>query len=82
MVAAPLRSTDEQYQAILDTLDDRAEAIRKGVDGPLEAEKKLADNERLRTLIELGRWGAMALGGRRLLQEVGLDRAEPPIQAG
>ena len=52
---------DKQYQAIIDTLDDRAEAIRKGVDEPLEAEKKLADNERLRTLIELGRWGAMAL---------------------
>ncbi len=52
--------TDEQYQAILDKLDERAEAIRKQVKG-LEAEKQLADNERLRTLIELGRWGAMAL---------------------
>ena len=53
--------TDKQYQAIIDTLDERAEAIRKNVNEPLEAEKKLADNERLRALIELGRWGAMAL---------------------
>ena len=51
---------DKQYQAILDKLDERAEAIRKEAKG-LEAEKRLADNERLRALIELGRWGATAL---------------------
>jgi hypothetical protein len=53
--------TNDQYQSILDKLDARAAAIREDVKNPLEAESKLADNERLRTLIELGRWGAMAL---------------------
>ena len=50
--------TDEQYKAILDTLAERESAIRK-VGTPTE--KQSANNKRLLTLVELMRWGGLAL---------------------
>jgi integrase len=53
--------TDDQYRAIVQTITDRATKIEKEKLPELEAQKKLADNARLLALIELGRWGAMAI---------------------
>ena len=53
--------TDEQYRDILNAIDKRAEKISNAGLSQLEAPKKLADNARLRAVIELGRWGAMSL---------------------
>jgi integrase len=55
--------TDSQYKTILDTLADQ-EAKTKQSGTPktqFETEKKLADIKRLLTLVELMRWGGLAL---------------------
>jgi integrase len=53
--------TDDQYRAIVKTIANRATEIENAKLPELEAQKKLADNARLLALIELGRWGGMAL---------------------
>lgn len=55
--------TDEQYRAILDTLQRRSTeiTIESTPKTQLETEKRLADNNRLLTLLELMRWGGLAL---------------------
>ena len=55
--------TDEQYKAILNTLAAREQALRAAgtPKDALRMEKKINDNRRLWALIELMRWGGLAL---------------------
>ncbi len=54
--------SDEQYKAILDTLADREKSIRAGnPEAEFETKKQLADNKRLLAIVELMRWGGLAL---------------------
>ena len=55
--------TDGQYNAIINTLDARASAVIAHFPATtkLDDEKKLNDVRRLRTLVELMRWGGLAL---------------------